>query len=177
MNYLKDRKCYLSGAIQYDISPCNWRDAPTKVLTEELGIDLYDPFQDPKQQWLPALKEAKAKKDFDRMAEIANSFVRKDLEMVVRSDFLIAYLPTDPRTNSCVSTVGTHEEIITAFRLKKPVLIVASGSRAEIPLWYWGYIPYQFMFDSWSDLYIYLKEVTEGNHKQNRRWDFVYGLI
>jgi len=33
------------------------------------------------------------------------------------------------------------------------------------------------MFDSWEDLYRYLREVNAGMHKDNNRWSFVYGLI
>lgn len=79
MNYLKNKKVYLSGPIQYDISPTNWRIDPMNVLANKFNIDVFDPFSDPKQQWVEVLKEARNQKDFETMAKIAKRFVRKDL--------------------------------------------------------------------------------------------------
>lgn len=170
MSYLKGKRCYLSGAIEHS-QGCDWRDNPKKVLVEEFGIDIFDPFADPKQQWVPLLHEAQANKDFETMKRISSQFVRKDLCMVDRSDFLIAYLPYK------VPTTGTHHEIINSINAKKPTLLVCPQGKEKVPLWYYGFVPHEVMFGSWDELYAYLREVEAMKHTENNRWAFIYGLV
>lgn len=169
---LRNARCYLSGPIENDRNDLNWRTEPSKVLRERFGIDLFDPFSDPKQQWVPALAEARTKGDYDTMVKIAKLFVRKDLCMVDRVDFTIAYLPYK------VPTTGTTHEIINSNNAKKPTLLVTdSPNITYIPLWYFGFIPTEFMFAGWDDLFSYLEDVNAGKHKQNNRWSYIYGDI
>lgn len=170
-NYLQNKRCYLSGPIEHDTTGHNWRTEPSKILRDRFGIDLFDPFSDPKQQWAPILKEAQSRKDFETMTKISQAFVRKDLCMVDRSDFLIAYLPYK------VYTTGTHHEIINSSNAKKPTLLVCPQGKEFVPLWYYGFVPHEVMFGSWDALYAYLDEVHQGLHKDNHRWSFVYGLV
>jgi nucleoside 2-deoxyribosyltransferase len=171
MNILEGKRCYLSGAIQFDQTNLNWRIKPKEVLTKEFKLNLYDPFEDPRQQCAEPLKEAQKNRDFDALTKIAKSFVRKDLAMCDRADFLIAYLPYN------VATFGTTHEITESNRAKKPVLLVSDSAKEKIPLWFYGFIPTEFMFNNWEDLYVYLREVNEGLHKNNNRWWFTYNLI
>jgi nucleoside 2-deoxyribosyltransferase len=172
MNNLRDKRCYLSGPIENDNTSVNWRVEPSKVLKEGFGIDLFDPFSDPKQQWVPALKQARESGDSQTMVKIAKLFVRKDLCMVDRADFTIAYLPYK------VPTTGTTHEIINSNNAKKPTLLVTdSPNISYIPLWYFGFISTEFMFAGWNALYIYLEAVDRGKHKDNNRWSYIYGEI
>ncbi len=172
MNYLKDKKAYLSGPIQYDTSNINWRIDPMNVLRTKFDIDIFDPFSDPKQQWVEVLKKAREQKDFETMAKIAKRFVRKDLAVVDRSDFVIAYLPDK------VPTVGTHHEVINSNNLKKPTLLVTNmNDISYIPIWYFGFIPIEFMFPSWDSLYEYLNEINNGKYRENDRWSYVFGDV
>ncbi len=171
LEYLKGKRCYLSGPIENDLSKHNWRDDPKRMLTKNYGIELFDPFADPKQVFADELYSARNNKDYDTIVRIAKGFVRKDLSMVDRSDFLIAYLPYK------VPTCGTHHEIINSNNAKKPTLLVCPQGKEFIPLWYYGFIPPEFMFDSWGDIYDYLDEVTLGQHKENNRWHFIYGMV
>lgn len=170
-SYLDGKRCYLSGPIQYDVSGLNWRTEPSQVLRQEFGIDLFDPFADPKQQWLPLLKDAQEKSDYETMTKIAKSFVRKDLSMVDRADFVIAYLPHK------VPTTGTHHEIINSSNSKKPTILICPEGKNKIPLWYYGFIPHEVMFGSWEEVYKYLREINAGLHKENHRLAYIYGLI
>lgn len=170
MNYLSEKRFYLSGAIEHGTS-LNWRIEPKKTLTTKFGLHIYDPFEDPKQQWTDPLMKAKSIKDFDTMARIAKCFVRKDLCMVDRADGLIAYLPYK------VPTTGTIHEIINSNNAKKPTLLVCPDGRENIPLWFYGFIPKEVMFGSWDELYVYLDEVNNGLHKDNNRWHFIYGML
>lgn len=172
MHYLRGRKAYLSGAIQYGADGDNWRDIPRKVLVEEFGIDLFDPYSDPKQQWVPVLKKAQAEQDLGTIVQVCKSFVRKDLCAVDRADMLIAYLPVK------IPTTGTVHEIINSNNAKKPTLLVTPSSTiTDIPLWYFGFIPPKCMFTGWDALFEYLREVNRGDHRDNNRWSYIYGDI
>lgn len=171
-NPLKNARCYLSGPIENDKLKSNWRAEPKKNLSDKFGIEIFDPFDDPKQQWVPSLVKAREEKDYDFIVKVAKGFVRKDLAMVDRADIVIAYLPQG------VSTTGTHHEIINSNNAKKPTLLVTdSNDIANIPLWYFGFIPIEFMFPNWDALYAYFEAVNKGDHLLNNRWSFLYGEI
>jgi hypothetical protein len=172
MNYLKNKRCYLSAPIENaaNIDP-NWRSTISSVLIKEFEINLFDPFLDPKQQQVDALHDARNNKNHLKMIEIAKSFVRKDLSMVDRADFVIAYLPYK------VPTTGCHHEIINSNNSKKPTLLVCdTPDKFHLPLWYYGFIPYEFMFSSWTELFDYLRLVNQGK-SENPKWDFIYGKL
>jgi nucleoside 2-deoxyribosyltransferase len=168
---LENARCYLSGPIENDKTKTNWRTEPSKKFVDDYKIDLFDPFSDPKQQWVPHLHEARENKDYDAIAKIAAAFVRKDLAIVDRCDFIVAYLPYG------IPTTGTHHEIINSVNSKKPTLLVCPEGKEFIPIWYYGFVPHEVMFGSWEELYAYLTEVNDGKHKKNDRWSFVYGLV
>ena len=167
---LAGTRVYLSGPIENGNGP-DWRIEPKRVLTERFKINVFDPFKDPKQQWVPDLNKARATKDYETMVNIAKSFVRKDLAIVDRSDFVISYMPHK------VPTTGTHHEVINSNNSKKPTLIVCPQGKEFVPLWYFGFIPHECMFGSWDELYKYLEDVENGLQKENNRWHFVYGMI
>lgn len=169
MSVLKGKQLYLAGPIEHQ-TDINWRLEPTKTLSESFGINVFDPHADPKQQWLPALKKAKENLDFDEMSRIARLFVRKDLQIVQKTDIVVAYLPHD------VPTTGTTHEIINSWNYKNPTLLV-SDRKENIPLWYYGFIDHKYMFGSFLDLYQYLWEVEEGKHKDDFRWSMIYDLL
>lgn len=172
MSYLAGRQCYLSGPIECsDPNAPNWRTEPTRRLREEFGIDVFDPFEDPKQQWQASLFEARDKCDFDTMERIASCFVQKDLSKVDRADFLVAWLPKG------VATTGTHHEIVRSNDSKKPTLLICGEGKQFIPLWYWGFGSRDFKFSSFEELYEYLRSVDRGEHRHNKRWNYVYGMI
>lgn len=169
---LSGRRCYLSGPIeQQDPDALNWRTEPLRRLSEEFELDMFDPFSDPKQARWEEIVKAKADKNYEELREIARDFVRKDLGKVDRSDILIAYCPYK------VPTTGTTHEVINANDRKKPTLLVCPEGKINVPLWYYGFVPLEFMFSSWEELYSYLHEVNAGLHIDQYRWSFVYGLI
>lgn len=172
MQYLKDKRCYLAAPIENDTLNGHWRANVHNVLVDDFKINLFDPFMDAKQQWKPVLDEAKKNKDFPTIVRIAKNFVRKDLSLVDHSDFVIAFVPYK------VHTTGVCHEIINSNNAKKPTLLVTDSEDITcIPAWYFGFIPLEFMFNGWNALFAYLQEVDEGKHKDNNRWNYVYGLI
>ena len=169
--YLAGKKLYLSGPIEHDNTDHNWRTEPKKVLTNEFGINVFDPFDDPKQVWGPTLNKAREERDYDTMTRIARAFVRKDLFEVDNSHMLIANIPYK------LATTGTCHEIINSNNAKKIVILVCEQGKEKIPAWYFGFVPHESMFGSWNEVYDYLREVDAGKHKHNDRWSVVYGMV
>jgi len=170
MGYLANRTIYLSGAIEHG-SVVNWRTDVIHNLKNRYQLQVFDPYDDPKQQWVPSLTKARQDKDFPTITKICRDFVSKDLTLVSRADMLIAYLPYK------VPTTGTVHEIINSNSDKKPTLLVCPEGKEFVPFWYFGFIKEEFMFGSWQAVYNYLDEVEAGKHNDNRRWSYIYGLI
>jgi hypothetical protein len=108
MGYFRDANegkgamCYLSGPITNDTSTTNWRPGVISLLEDRYGIDVFDPFSDPKQHKVGDIAAAKKAKDKQEVQRIVSGFVRKDLGKIDRSDFVLArfayeniYLPQD----------------------------------------------------------------------------------
>lgn len=171
MSYLKGKRCYLSGAIETADHNHNWRSEPKKVLIEQYGLEIFDPFDDPKQNRSSELYAAREAGNWDLVEEITSSFVAKDLSLVSRSDILIAYLPYK------IATAGTHHEIINANNDKKAVLLICPEGAAYLPLWYRGFIKREHMFGSWDEVYAFLDKVEAGKMKNHKRWRLICGTI
>lgn len=171
LGVLRGKRAYLSGPIEHGEPGHSWRLKPKDVLINKYGIDVFDPFDDPKQVWAKVLYEARDRSDYEAMSEIAHNFVSKDLSMVDRADLVIAYLPYK------VPTTGTIHEIVYSNDRKKPTLLISPEGKNRIPLWFYGLVRHQYMFGCWEDLFAYLDEVEEGLHKDDRRWAFTYDLI
>jgi nucleoside 2-deoxyribosyltransferase len=171
LNFLKNKLCYLSGPIQYAKNDF-WRAEPIHVLQNRFSVNVFDPFADEKQKWTDELLKAKNINDTETLTKIAKQFVRKDLGMVDRSDFLIAYLPHG------VQTIGTVHEIINSNESKKPTLLVTDADTiSSIPLWYFGFIKTKYMFAGWRALYKYLEDVNVGKHIDDDKWHIVCDVI
>lgn len=171
MSYLTGKRVYLSAPIEHDGDNPNWREDIKKTLVSQFRLEVFDPFADPKQQWAPNLVKAREEKDFETIKKVSKNFVRKDLALVDRADFLIACLPYRVPTTGCV------HEIVNSNNAKKPTLLLCSQGKEKISFWYWGFIDEKCMFGSWNEVFNYLQEVQDGLHKQDDRWAYVYGLI
>lgn len=167
MNYLSGRRVYFGGPIEFDGS-ADWRTPVKKTLLARFGLKVFDPAADPKQGQREKIEAFKAAGRFDELAEVVHEFVRLDLAIVDRADFVIQHLPYR------VPTTGTVHEIINSNNAKKPTLLVCPQGKGKIPDWYFGFIPHEFMFGSWDDLYTYLQDVDDGKHQHNNRWFFTY---
>lgn len=209
MGYLKHSKCYLSGAIDNDYTSINWRVEPMQELKTRFGVEVFDPFSDPKQNKGPSIKEAKEQRDKELVQKLVSGFVRKDLGVVDRSDFIIArfgfhdvyytsdvkdfdiqqdyyneddsgsiirIVPPKPRRIQ-IATTGTIHEVINADLYHKPTLLVCEEGWWNIPAWLLGFIPTQYWFSSWAELYCYLEKVDNGECQSDDRWHLTYKII
>jgi nucleoside 2-deoxyribosyltransferase len=170
MNYLSEKNFYLSGPIEFG-EEGNWRIPVIDYLVNKFNIKVFDPFSDPKQQWVEKINYYKKEKNFDKLTDMAKQFVRKDLGMVDRCDALIAYVPYK------IPTVGTHHEIINANNMKKPVMLVCPQGKENVPVWYFGCLNHNLFFSNWNELYDYLEEANKGAFINFNRWNFIYDII
>jgi nucleoside 2-deoxyribosyltransferase len=105
--------------------------------------------------------DGKFNKVADRMREI-RSF---DLNLVDRSDFIVAHLIPD------VASWGSAEELVTAIRMKKPVFLSIEGGKKKTPLWIMGMLPHKYIYNNVTEIVDKLKNIDSGKKAiDNERW-------
>ena len=88
-----------------------------------------------------------------------------DLNLVDRSDFIIAHLVPD------VASWGSAEEIVTAVRMKKPIFISMEGGKKATPLWMMGMVPHHYIYDSVEDIISMITDIDSGKKEiDSDRW-------
>jgi nucleoside 2-deoxyribosyltransferase len=157
MNLLYKTKTYLVGHMQY-LSGRNWREEVTEKL-EALGITCFDPYSRQEMEtWMRT-------KQYDRVTERMKMVRAYDLNLVDRSDFIIAHLVPD------VASWGSAEEIVTAVREKKPVFVSMEGGKAKTPLWMLGMFPHKYIYNSLDEIVEMLYAIDNGNKPiDSDRW-------
>ena len=169
-NLLYKTKCYLVGHMQY-ISGRDWRDEVTQKL-KPLSITCFDPYKKP---FMKDVEEDEASrqemetwmktKQYDRVSDRMKMVRAYDLNLVDRSDFIIAHLVPD------VASWGSAEEIVTAVREKKPVFVSMEGGKAKTPLWMLGMFPHKYIYNSVEEIVEMLYAIDQGNKPiDSDRW-------
>jgi nucleoside 2-deoxyribosyltransferase len=173
MNRIKNQRVYLAGAM--DRVPdrgATWRDSIAPFL-EEMGAVVFNPITKPTSSGMEdenshiVKTRLKEKERYEELSEMMKVIRRVDLRLVDISDFLIVNLDLD------IHPCGTYEEIFTANRCKKPILIHMEQGKIHAPDWMFGTIPHQMIFSSWDDLKSYLIHINKDeNIESYRRWQF-----
>ena len=161
MNLLEKTKTYLVGHMQY-VSGRNWREEVTEKL-KSLKITCFDPYKKP---FMKDVEEDEASrqemetwmktKQYDRVTERMKTVRSYDLNLVDRSDFIIAHLVPD------VASWGSAEEIVTAVRMKKPIFVSMEGGKAKTPLWMLGMLPHKYIYNSLDEVVEMLYAIDNG---------------
>ena len=161
LNLLKKTKTYLVGHMQY-LSGRNWREEITEKLGS-LSITCFDPYKKP---FIKDVEEDEASrqemetwmktKQYDRVAERMKTVRSYDLNLVDRSEFIIAHLVPD------VASWGSAEEIVTAVRMKKPIFVSMEGGKAKTPLWMLGMLPHKYIYNSLDEVVEMLYAIDNG---------------
>lgn len=170
MNLLENTKTYLVGHMQY-LSGRNWREEITEKLNK-LNITCFDPYKKP---FMKDVEEDEASrlemetwmktKQYDRVTERMKTVRSYDLNLVDRSDFIIAHLVPN------VASWGSAEEIVTAVRMKKPIFISMEGGKAKTPLWMLGMLPHKYIYNSLDEVVDMLYAIDNGNKSiDSDRW-------
>lgn len=160
-NLLYKTKTYLVGHMQY-LSGRDWREEVTEKL-KDLSITCFDPYKKP---FIKDVEEDEASrqemeawmktKQYDRVTDRMKTVRSYDLNLVDRSDFIIAHLVPD------VASWGSAEEIVTAVRMKKPIFISMEGGKAKTPLWMLGMLPHKYIYNSLDEVLEMLYAIDNG---------------
>lgn len=170
MNLLYKTKTYLVGHMQY-VSGRDWRKDVTDKL-KPLSITCFNPYEKP---FIKDVEEDEASreemetwmrtKQYDRVTDRMKMVRAYDLNLVDRSDFLIAHLVPD------VASWGSAEEIVTAVREKKPVFVSMEGGKSKTPLWMLGMFPHKYIYNSLDEIIEMLYAIDSGNKPiDSDRW-------
>jgi len=167
---LEGTKTYLVGHMQY-ISGRDWREDITEDL-EPLNITCFNPYDKP---FIKDVEEDEATrqemevwmktKQYDRVTERMKTVRAYDLNLVDRSDFIVAHLVPD------VASWGSAEEIVTAVRMKKPVFVSMEGGKAKTPLWMLGMFPHKYIYNNVDEIVDMLYAIHNGEKDiDSDRW-------
>lgn len=174
-NMLRGLRCYLAGPIDHaEDDGVGWRLEMGKWLKKK-GVIVFDPCDKPvtytKYKEIEEEKEKmmalKSNGRYFELTKRMKEIVHVDLRMVDISDMVIIYL--DPNTQM----FGTIHELLNSLHQRKPTLVVIEGGRSEASNWLFGIMDFNFMFDSFEDLYEFLTLIdTAAIEADLSRWVF-----
>jgi hypothetical protein len=170
MRLLNKTKTYLVGHMQY-LSGRDWRADVTEAL-EPLGITCFNPYKKPFMKDVEEDEGSRQEmetwmktKQYDRVTTRMKTVRSYDLNLVDRSDFIIAHLVPD------VASWGSAEEIVTAVRMKKPVFVSMEGGKAKTPLWMLGMFPHKYIYNNIDEIVEMLRAINNGEKEiDSDRW-------
>ena len=169
-NLLYKTKTYLVGHMQY-VEGRDWRSHVTEKLSP-LGITCFNPYNKPFLKDVEEDEETREQMDvwmttkqYDRVTDRMKTVRAYDLNLVDRSDFIIAHLVPD------VASWGSAEEIVTAVRMKKPVFVSMEGGKAKTPLWMLGMFPHKYIYNDVDEIIAMLHAIDKGDKEiDSDRW-------
>ena len=170
LNLLESTKAYLVGHMQY-VSGRDWREDITDRL-KPLHITCFNPYKKPfikdveeDETSRQEMQELMNEGEYDEVTQRMKTVRAYDLNLVDRSDFIIAHLVPD------VASWGSAEEITTAVRMKKPVFISMQGGKEKTPLWMLGMFPHKYIYNSLDEIIKMLYSIDSGTKKiDSDRW-------
>lgn len=173
INNLKNMRTYLIGAMdRVPDGGTGWRDRISPML-KSMNINVLNPCNKPIQSakeddttrmWIEYYKETE---QYDKIRNIYGHIRNADLRCVDISDFVIAHIDID------IHACGSYEEIVTANRQKKPVLIWCEQGKKNAPNWLFLMLPHEHIFGSMDDLLSYLSLVNSHTDPSKlKRWFF-----
>ena len=156
--------------MQY-VSGRDWREDVTDRL-KPLHITCFNPYKKP---FIKDVEEDEASRhemqelmndgEYDKVTQRMKTVRAYDLNLVDRSDFIIAHLVPD------VASWGSAEEITTAVRMKKPVFISMQGGKEKTPLWMLGMFPHKYIYNNLDEVIEMLYAIDNGNKEiDSDRW-------
>jgi len=169
-NNLNKTRTYLVGHMQY-ASGRDWREYVEGEL-EPLGIRIFNPYKKPFVKDVNEDEDVRGKVEQDMEKGFYSDVAQRmklirsyDLNLVDRSDFIIAHLLPD------VASWGSAEEIVTAVRMKKPIFISMEGGKEKTPLWMMGMLPHHYIYDSIEDVVSMIESINNGEKEiDSDRW-------
>lgn len=172
-NNLKKMRTYLVGAMdRVPDGGIGWRNSITPML-QELDVTVINPCDKP----IKSAKEGpntrniidyyKKTGQFHKIREEYGHIRNADLRCVDISDFIIAHI--DMNVHMC----GSYEEIATANRQKKPILVWCEQGKIAAPNWLFFMLPHEHIFSSMDTMLAYLYDVSKCKDTARlKRWFF-----
>ena len=169
-NILEKTSTYLMGHMQYSEGR-EWRERAEKDLTD-LNITVFNPYKKTFVKDVEEDEEARLSMGhcmehgyFNDVAERMRKVRIHDLNLVDRSDFIIAHILPD------IASWGSAEELVTAVRAKKPIFISMEGGKHATPLWMMGMFPHHYIYDSIDEVLDMIKQIDCGEKNiDSDRW-------
>lgn len=149
----------------------SWRQYVKQQLTP-IGVTVFDPYDKPfikdvdeGSEIRKSLSNFMDDRKYDEVQERMREIRIYDLNLVDRSDFIIAHIIPD------VASWGSAEELVTANRSKKPIFLSVEGGKKKCPLWILGMIPHRYIYDSLSDILSTINGIDKGYIQiDSNRW-------
>lgn len=166
-------RTYLIGAMdRVPDGGIGWRERITPLL-EEMNVNVINPCNKPiysvveNKETRSNIDNLKQTEQYDKIRILYGNIRNADLRCVDISDFLVCHI--DINIHAC----GTYEEIVTANRQKKPVLVWCEQGKSHAPNWLFFMLPHENIFSTMEDLIKYLSYINESKNTENLdRWFF-----
>lgn len=160
-NILYRTKCYTIGAMEY-ADGSSWRETVENALIPR-GITVFNPYKKPfinecdeSPDVRDRMRTLMKNNDYAPVVEWAKGIRRFDLNLIDRSDFIIAYIkPT-------IASWGTAEELSTAVGSRKPIFIIMEGGKWETPLWLMGQLNHKYIYNNLEDALKMIADIDDG---------------
>ncbi len=154
---------YLSGR--------DWRADVVDKLSP-LKVSCFNPYEKPFMKDVGEDEETREQmetwmktKQYDRVTDRMKTVRAYDLNLVDRSDFIVAHLVPN------VASWGSAEEIVTAVRMKKPIFVSMEGGKSKTPLWMLGMFPHKYIYNSVDEIIDMLYAIDSGEKEiDSDRW-------
>ncbi len=166
-------RCYLSGHMEY-ADGRRWRE-DVKTNLADLNIIFLDPYHKPFATSLPedeAVRKQLAlekEKGTEESFEYLNKYMRHirsdDLRLCDMADFAIVHIIPQ------IASWGTAEELTTLNRMKKPVFLSVDGGKKKCPLWIFGMLKHNYIYNSLEEVENMIKKIDNEEIKiDSTRW-------
>lgn len=174
INNLADSRTYLVGAMdRVKDGGRTWRASITPFL-KDLKIQVINPCShligkiEEGVNTREIIDEYKKTGQYQKIRDEYSKIRNADLRCVDISDFIICHLDID------VHMCGSYEEIVTANRQKKPILIWCEQGKQNAPNWLFFMLPHEHIFSSMNELIEYIELINTSNLSDiNERWFFI----
>jgi hypothetical protein len=178
INNLRGMRTYLVGAMdRVPDGGVTWRNRIEPML-ESMGIVVLNPckhvihgiYED--EETRTNINYLKSNGLFDELKQTYSKIRNADLRCVDICDFVIAHI--DINVHAC----GSYEEIVTANRQKKPILIWCEQGKTNAPNWLFFMLPHENIFGSMQEILDYLKHINNLRDTDSLdRWLFFKDII
>lgn len=171
---LSDMMVFLSGPIEKtNDDGVGWRNyIKDKIEEKEFNLKVFDPCDKPKGlgseigSEITKIKKLIKESRWSEVKRFVREFRRFDLRGVDTSNFIIVKIDTS------VHTCGTYDEIFTAEREGKPILVILGDNqkKEDLPSWLFAFINPEEIFQTEDDCIEYLEKINNNEINLDNRW-------